>query len=99
MSRNLLASVFIAVAGFTSVHAFAADTSSMEAVRGEQLSQSRQVASAAATAQGAQANDFLQEAERGEYLRSVGMGLQRAAAHATAGDSLAPAEATRGAAL
>lgn len=99
MSRNLLASVFIAVAGFTSVHAFASDTSSMEAVRGEQLSQLQQVAPLAVAVQGKPANDFLQEAERGEYLRSVGVGSQRAAAHATAGDFLAPAEATRGTAL
>lgn len=99
MSRKILVSTLIAAASLVSAHAFAADSFAVEAVRGEQQRQSQMWASAVAGTRSASTNDFLQEAERGEYLRSVAASSPRAAQGASARDALAPAEATRGATL
>lgn len=100
MSIKTIASIAIAAASLVALQAGAADLSNPEASRAEQLRHTHQSV-ALATVQpstGAAANDFLQEAERGEYMRSAAIGQRSAAAqHATAFDALSPAEATRSA--
>lgn len=100
MSIKTIASIAVAVASLVALQAGAADLSHPEASRGEQLRHTQQTGTSAAAQPStvAAANDFLQEAERGEYMRSAVTGQRLAGAQqATALDALSPAEATRNA--
>lgn len=97
MTFKALASIALAAASLAGFQASAADMSNVEASRGEHLRHTHQSVVAAPAATTVAANDFLQEAERGEYLRSVGSSQgHQAARHLAASDAMSPAEATRG---